>query len=131
MEQFWQWIALALIGVVLALVVGKNAPQMAVLVTLAVCCALAMGAVELLEPVTALLAQIRRLGSLDGELVSVLLKAAGIGMVGELASLICSDAGEQAMGKAVQLLANAAVLWLSVPLLRHLLTLVEEVLGRL
>lgn len=131
MELFLQLTALTLVGVVLALVVGRHTPQMAMLVTLAVCCVVAAGAMELLEPVTALLSEIRRIGGLDPELVSVLLKAAGIGMVAELAGLICADAGEQAMARVLHILSNAAVLWLSVPLLRELITLVEEVLGGL
>ena len=131
MELFFQLTALVLVGVVLALVVGRHTPQMATVVTLAVCCVAAAGAMELLEPVIALIRQIRKAGALAPELVAVLMKAVGIGMISELASLICSDAGEQALGKAIQMLSNAAVLWLSVPLLRELLTLVEEVLGGL
>lgn len=129
MERFLQLTALALVGVILAVVVGRNSRQMAAVLTLAVCCGLALGAMELLTPVTDLLARVRKLGGLDSELVKVLLKAAGAGLVGEMAALICADAGEHAMAKALELLTNTAVLWLSVPLIERLIDLVEEVLG--
>jgi orotidine-5'-phosphate decarboxylase len=84
----------------------------------------------LLEPVMELLNELKRLGELDGGAVGILLRCAGIGMISELAGLLCADAGEGAMGKALQICANAAILWLSLPLLRQVLTMIGEVLAK-
>ena len=84
---------------------------------------------EFLEPVTALMADLRRLGRLDSEAVEILLKAAGMGLLGELAATLCADAGEGALGKVLHLMTNAAILWLSLPLFRQILTMIEEVLA--
>ena len=85
---------------------------------------------EFLEPVADFLRQLQRLGNLDGEAVGILLKSAGIGLLSELAGLLCADAGENAMGKAMQLLSSAAILWLSLPLFQQILTLIEGVLAQ-
>jgi len=129
MGEYLRWTAVVLIGLVLSLVVGKQSKDMSLLLTLAVCVLACLGALEFLEPVTALLAQLRRLGGLDSEAVSILLKAALIGLLSELAGTICADAGEGALGKVLQILSNAAILWLSLPLFRQILTLIEEVLA--
>lgn len=120
---------MVLTGLVLSLVVGKQAKDFGILLTLAVCVIVCLGAMEFLEPVTALMADLRRLGRLDSEAVEILLKAAGMGLLGELAATLCTDAGEGALGKVLHLMTNAAILWLSLPLFRQILTMIEEVLA--
>lgn len=129
MAEYIRWTAVVLIGVILSLVVGKQARDMSLLLTLAVCVLVGLGALEFLEPVTELVAELRRLGGLDSEAVSILLKCAGIGLLSELAGTLCADAGEGALGKVLQILSNAVILWLSLPLFRQILTLIEEVLA--
>ena len=129
MGEYIRWTAMVLTGLVLSLVVGKQAKDFGILLTLAVCVIVCLGAMEFLEPVTALMADLRRLGRLDSEAVEILLKAAGMGLLGELAATLCTDAGEGALGKVLHLMTNAAILWLSLPLFRQILTMIEEVLA--
>lgn len=130
MAEYIRWAAVVLIGVILSLVIGRQSKDMSVLLTLAVCVLVCVGVLEFLEPVAQLLRQLRRLGNLDNEAVSILLKAALIGLLSELAGLLCADAGESALGKALQILSNAAILWLSLPLFQQILTMIEEVLAQ-
>ena len=131
MADYLRWTAAVLIGLILSLVISKQSKDMSLLLTLAVCVLVCLGALEFLEPVAELLRELRRLGGLDSEAVSILMKAALIGLLSELMGLICADAGEGALGKALQILSNAAVLWLSIPLLRQLITMVGEVLAEI
>ena len=130
MTEYLRLAAAALIGLILTLVVGKQSKDVSLLLSLAVCVLLCLGAMEFLEPVTELLREIRRLGDLDSTAVSILLKCAGIGMLSEIGGLLCADAGEGAMGKALQICSNAAILWLSLPLLRQILSMIGEVLAK-
>lgn len=129
MGEYLRLAAVVLIGLILSLVLSKQSRDMGILLTLAVCVLVLMGAVGFLEPVMELITDLRRMGELDGEAVSILLKAAGIGLISELAGLLCADAGESALGKALQLLSNAAILWLSLPLWRQIITVIGEVLA--
>ena len=45
--------------------------------------------------------------------------------------LVCKDAGNESMGKSMQLLGSAAILYLSVPLFAALLELLQKILGEL
>ena len=129
MGEYLRWAAVVLVGVILSLVVGRQSKDMSLLLTLAVCVMLCIAAMEFLEPVMELLRELRRLGNLDPESMSIALKCAGIGLLSELIGLICADAGERAMGRALELLSAAAILWLSLPLIRELLKLIEGVLS--
>lgn len=129
MGEFLRWTAVVMAGVILSIVAGKQAKEMGLLLTLAVCILVSLAALRFLEPVTEFLADLRRLGNLDSESISIALKCAGIGILSELMEMVCADAGEQAMGKAVQILSASAILWLSLPLLRGILTLIEGVLS--
>ena len=131
MAEYLQWTALILIGLILSMVLGRQSKDMSLLLILAVCVLVCLGALEFLEPVTALLRELRQLGELDTEAVSILLKAAGIGLLSELAGLLCADAGENALGKVLQILSNAAILWLSLPLFRQIIGLIGEVLAKI
>ena len=130
MGEYLRFAAAALIGLILVLVVGRQSRDLGMLLSLAVCVLLALGAMEFLEPVMELLTELKRLGELDNGAVGILLRCAGIGIISELAGLLCADAGEGAMGKALQICANAAILWLSLPLLRQVLTMIGEVLAK-
>lgn len=130
METFLQAVGLSLIGVILALVVGRQSQDMGLLLSMGVCAMVCTAGAGYLSALVDFLGEIRALGGLDREVLSVLLKCAGIGLLAQLAGLICADAGQSAMGRAVELLANAAVLFLSLPLLRQMIALLEEVLGQ-
>ena len=130
MTEYLRLASAALVGLILTLVVGRQSKDLGLLLSLAVCVLLGLGAMEFLEPVTELIAELQRLGELDSGAVSILLKCAGIGILSELAGLLCADAGEGALGRALQLCSNAAILWLSLPLLRQVLTMIGEVLAK-
>lgn len=129
MGQYLQACAGALIAVILCLTLGKQGKEMGLLLTMAACCMLCVLAVNYLEPVMAFLEQLEDLGGLDGDLITILLKAAGIGFLSEIAGLVCTDAGNSALGKGIQILGSGVILWLSIPLFQALLELLEQILG--
>ncbi len=121
-----RWVALILAALLLTRVTGR---EFAVVVTLLTCVLVLAGAAEFLEPVVEFLRELRRLADLNGQAMGILLKAAGIGLISQLAALLCADAGEGALGKAVELGASAAILWLSLPLLEEILAVVQGLLA--
>lgn len=64
-------------------------------------------------------------------MLGLLLKAVGIGLVSQIAGAVCTDAGNGALARQLQLLGNAAILYLSLPLFSGLLELLQEILGEL
>lgn len=129
MNIFWQAVGGALIAVILCSLVSTQSRDISLLLSLAVCCLVLLAAVNFLKPVVELIKQLQEAGKLDSQLLQTIFKAVGIGLIAELASLICADAGNSALGRAVEVLAAAAVLWLSIPLMTSLLELVQEMAG--
>ena len=115
MSLFWKAAAAVLLAVVLGPSLGKQ-KDIGVLLTMAVCCMVAMIAISYLEPVLDFLRELETLGDLQGDMLGILLKAVGIGLVSEIAGLVCTDAGNGSLGKTLQLLGSAVILYLSLPI---------------
>lgn len=129
MELYWQGAAVVLLTVILGLTLGNQRKETGLLLVIAACCLVATVAMYYLEPVIQFVQQLQILGQLDNEMLQILLKAAGIGIIGEIAALICADSGNGALGKTLHLLTSAVILWLSLPLLNGLLELIQDILG--
>ena len=91
----------------------------------------AMAALHYLQPVLQFLDTLEDIGGLDDDMVKLLLKASGIGLITEIAVLVCKDAGNESMGKSMQLMGVAVILYLSMPLFTALLELLQQILGEL
>ena len=94
-------------------------------------CIAACAAVTILNPVLNYLVELQRLFHLPDDLISILMKAVGIALVAEQSATICADAGNASLGKMLQILGGAAVLTLSVPMFRTLMTIIKEMIGGL
>lgn len=131
MDLFFQAAAGVLIVSILGLVLAKQGKEFTIVLTIAVCCMVVLLCITFLEPVLDLLCQLEALGNLNGEMVRILFKVVGIGLVSEIAGMVCTDAGNGSLGKALQMLGTAVILWLSIPVFQALLELVQEILGEL
>ena len=129
MSIFLKAVAGVLTAVILWISLNKNAKDYSVLLTLAVCAMVVLSSVVFLQPIVDFLRKIQSVGSLDSDLTAIILKAVGIGILTEVSVLICKDAGNESMGKALQILATTAVLWISIPVFEQLLSLLNEILG--
>ena len=88
-----------------------------------------IAAIGFFQPVIDLINKMKKIGNLDGDLLGIILKTVGIGLITEFSALICKDAGNESMGKALQVLSSAVVLWLSLPVFERLLSLLDKILG--
>ena len=131
MDLFLKATAAVLIAVILVLTMRRQEQDIGILLSLFVCCMVATVALRYLSPVFTFLTQLETLGKLDGDMLEILLKAVGIGMVSEIAGMVCTDSGNASLGKVLQIMGTAVILWLSIPLFTGLLDLIQEILGEL
>lgn len=128
MDQLLKAVAGALIAVMLFLVTSRHSKEHALMLTIAVCCMIGAAALTYLRPVIEFFDNLQALGNLDTEVLRILLKCTGIAVLAEITGLICADAGNGALGKTLQLLATAVILWLCLPLLSKLMELIDNIL---
>ena len=131
MNVFLRAIAGVLIALILWIILGKQNKDFSILLTLVVCTMIFAASVSFLQPLVQFIKRIQQLSEIDSDLVSVVIKAVGIGIIGEICCLICKDAGNESMGKALQLLSTSVILWISIPIFEKLLSLLENVLGKI
>ena len=129
MDIFLKASALVLIVSVLYQVVSGRSKETGILLLALGCCFVLMTAITYIEPVFAFIRKLQVLGNLNTEMLEILLKSVGIGLLAEITVLICNDMGNAAMGKTLQILATAIILWLSLPMLNSLLELIGKILG--
>jgi stage III sporulation protein AD len=128
MDTFFRLVGGVLIAVVLGVTLSRQSQDITLVLSIGVCCMVVMAAAVFLTPVMDLIRRLQQLAQLEEGTLNTVLKAVGIGLVGEIAALVCGDAGNAALSKAVQIATASAVLWLSVPLMEELLVLIREVL---
>lgn len=131
MELFWKAAALALIAGVLSLTLKKQDKEYSLLVSIAACLMVTAITVTYLNPVFSFLKKLETLGDLRADMLSILIKALGVALASEIASMICTDAGNASLTKAIQLLGGAVILCLSVPMFSALLDLIQKIVGEL
>lgn len=131
MELFWKAAAISLLTAILGVALGKQDKQMTMLLSLAGCILITgLGAVYL-EPVIRFLEELERLGSLRSDMLGILIKAVGIGLICEITAVVCHDSGNDSLGKMLQIIGSAVILWLSLPVFRALIDLIQSILGEL
>lgn len=131
MNVFLRAIGGVLIALILWISLSKQNKDFSTLLSLVVCILIFVASATFLRPLMQFVKKIQQLGELDGDLVSVVLKSVGIGIISEICTLICKDAGNESLGKALQFLSTTVVLWISIPVFEKLLALLDNVLGSL
>ena len=119
----------ALIAAILVLIIGKSSKDFALVLTVLVCCMVTLTAMEYIRPVLDFLSELENIGGLDHNMVRILLKVAGIGLITEVCSLMCADSGSASLGKTMKLLGSSVMIWLSLPLYTMLIELLQRILG--
>lgn len=128
MNLFLKSAAGILVALILWLSINKNSKEISVLLTLAVCAMVITATMTVFNPVIDFLYEIIEIGKIDSLYVSILLKVVGIGMISEICSIICKDAGNETLAKSLQFMTSIIVLWLSIPIFEKLLSLLDTVL---
>ncbi len=118
-----------LIALILWICLNKYNKENGAMLSMAVCAMVITAGIAFLEPVVSFLKKLQIIGNMDEDLLAVVFKTVGIGLIGEISMLICKDAGNESMGKALQILSTIVVLWMSLPVFEKLLSLLDKMLG--
>lgn len=131
MDLLIKTIACALVAVMLSILLPHDRKEISMLLGIAACSIVGIGAVTYLQPAMELLHRLEQIGNLDSHMIGILFKVVGIGVVTEIAVLVCKDLGNDAVGKMLQILGSSAILWITIPLFEEFVALIEDVLERI
>ena len=131
MDVFLKITAGILLAAIVTLTLSKQNTDISLLLTILVCCMAFVAMIDYARPVFQFLQRLKDVSQIDDELFHILIKSAGIGMLSQIACMICSDAGNKALANALQVVASVVILSLCIPLLDKVLVLIENVLGHI
>ena len=116
METVIRLSALCLTGALLAVLLKRTNPDMALLLALAVCGAVLLLLAEPLQEIRDFFTQLSDWGGLPVELFAPRVKTVGIALVSRTGSDLCRDAGEGAMASLVETAGAVTAILVSLPL---------------
>lgn len=129
MNDFIKVAAVILIVLVLGIFVKNLRPEMSVILVIAAgSIVLLFATINYISPVINFVRNLCTSGDLDLQMITTLIKATGIGMICEIITLICADAGFGALGKTLKFTSVFVILWVAIPLVSELLSLINKVL---
>jgi len=129
MEAFWKAAAVMILTVILGVTIGKAEKDISIVLTVAACCIVVMVAMQYLSEVVGFLWALGNSSDYQNPFMGTLLKISGVALMTELTGLISSDAGNNSLGKAMQILGNAVILFLSLPLFEAFFSIIQEIMG--
>ena len=128
MEQVFQVTALCLVGALLAVVVRRGSPELALLLTLAGVAAVLLCLAGPLEELLAFFAELGERSGVSQRLLAPLYKTVGIALVVKAGGELCRDAGESALAAALETAGSVCALLAALPLLRAVLSMLLELM---
>ena len=128
MGAYLQVVGAVLTAVFLGLALQKQGKEMTMVLSTGVCVMVLIMMLSYLKPVMEFAEILRSMGGLNNDITSTILKAVGIGLVAEIAEMVCIDSGNAAMGKTIQMFSASIILWLSLPIMKTLLELIGQLL---
>ena len=120
-----------LLAIIISMILSKQGKDFSFLLVLCVCCMVAAVALTYFQEIFELIRSLKNIGNLNLSFLTVIFKSVGIGILSEITVLICNDSGNSALGKAIQILSTAVILWICIPLFTELLDLVKTILSNL
>ncbi len=128
MEMVAQVTALCIVGALLALVLKKGTPEMALLLTLGAALAVMLFLAGAVEELMAFLEELAEQSGVSQALFVPLYKTVGIALVVKVGGSLCRDAGESALAAVVETAGTVCALLVALPLLRAVMSLLLELM---
>ena len=120
--------ALCLVGAVLAALLKKSSPELALLLALAACAAVLLALVRGVATVTAFVREVMQWGGVESALFAPLFKTVAIALISRTGADLCRDAGEGAMASLVEMAGAFGAVVVSLPLFGAVWELLSEMI---
>ena len=120
---------LILCACVIAKLIGRQDPDMRVLISLSAIILSAAGYMDSFSSVADRLRELFDTAGINSEYVSILLRAVGICIVAQLSADCCRDCGESALASQIEIVARVSLPVISLPLYTAVIQLVTALIN--
>ncbi|SHI08300.1 stage III sporulation protein AD [Sporobacter termitidis DSM 10068] len=118
--------AVAVAGTVLGLVIKKNSPEMALMLTISLALIALYLAFDTIKSVTDFITSMASAAQISPAVLTVVLKAVGISIVTKLSADVCRDAGQSSVASGIELTGAFAALYIALPLFKTVMDMLES-----
>ena len=129
MDVLYRAASVCVIGSILALILRKNTPELALLLSLAAGVSVCVLCSELLREILKSVRRIADYGGVSGVLLTPVIKCTAISLISDYAANLCRDAGQSATASIVEYCGALCALYASLPLLVSLFDAVAGLLS--
>lgn len=129
METAGKIAALAAVAVVFCVILRENQKPLSVLLSIAASIGILLMGLRFAEPILETAKKIQSISGISNTLIKPLVKVVGISFASSMASTVCIDAGETALGKAAEVAGTILAVYASLPLVLAALELIEKLMG--
>lgn len=129
MQELLQVAVVGIIAALMATMLKKHSAETALLLSLAACLLIALMLVNMTKPVLSFLSELRELTGLDSALMTPMLKAVGIGLLTQISATVCTDAGQSAIAKLIELCGGIFALYVALPLFEAVIQMMKTMGG--
>lgn len=119
--------AVGVVGAVLSITIKKQAPETALIISIATSILIFFMVIPRLSVVFEAVEKISANMSTNTGFISIILKIIGVAYIGEFGSQICIDAGESSIASKIDLASKVIIMVMSMPIMLTLLDLVMNI----
>ena len=131
METYLKTVCIVIVGIFLCIILSRKANDYSLVLVIILCCAICTVAFAFLKPILDFVKEIGELIGANGKWLPLLLKSAGLSLIGEITVAICTESGHASLAKVLQMLTTISIMWVSLPLIQSLLDLIQSILEML
>lgn len=130
MSYIFQIAGLGVIAALACCIIREHTESAAAALSLTAAVLIFLAALQFLSPVIEILERLQTMTGLSRATVEPMLKVTGIGLLTQICSAVCEDAGEKTLHNAVQIAGTFMALYVSAPLISTILDLLEAMLNK-
>ncbi len=120
--------ALGMTVSLVCLLLRKKTPELGLALAMAAAVGMGLAALSMSQQLRTMAQQAGQTAGLSAALTGPVLRCVGLGLLSRFACDLCQDAGQRALASAVELVGTMAAMYVSLPLLRSFLDLMEDLL---
>ena len=124
-----QIVAVGIIAAVLSVTIKKQAPEIALLLSIVAAVIIFM---MIMPKIAAVLGTLESIGNrikTDMDFLPAVIKITGIAYIAEFGSQICKDAGEGSIASKIELAGKVLILTMAAPIIMALLNMINDTLS--
>lgn len=116
--------AVAVAGTVIGLVIKKNSPEMALMLTISLAVVALYLAFDTIKSVTDFVTALADTAKISPAVLTIVFKTIGISIVTKLSADVCRDAGQASVASGIELAGAFAALYIALPLFKTVMSMI-------